>query len=1055
MEANNEVKSFVAENLDIKEDKSQIVPVSQQVGTILKYDFKDEELEEKEENKTDTEIDNFVHELDMRFKSIHKNSFLAKLKNNNTSTEIKKGANENPDVKSELKAVDDMKIFSSKKIYKCELCTKPPYSKFSALEQHKIKVHGIWSQTNNLIEKNLGPNLMESIVEASTLFENQDITSESSEENLRTAKNEDNDEITDLGNHPEKNIDILDLTDEDDENEDVLSESSDWNLRTTKNDEITDFENQPEKTTEYTLDLADDLKHQNNPEDKTKLVSESNENNLKIIDDEDNNINQGNQETVENQTEKIMNNLNLENDFLGNQEAADENLPENTDDRFDLKNDDNHGNQEPGENRDEFRDTLENQEADENQPETTTSDNLEISSDNEIENEELQITPLSETDLTSITRLSETDLSSSDDEDQVSYPFQTELKDDSLGNQDIEENQYEKTNDKVEFTNDNLGNQEVLGTNHLTKTSDKLDLAADDNLGNQVTKKNQLQKTEDKQELEDDNLENEENQFEKTNDIVLELEDDNLGNQETEESHPEKTDEKPEWAANDNLKNEEKQPEKTDNQLELEASGDDTLENQLEKINDPQELPADSNLENEQKQPEQTDNQPDDMTLEAEVTAESQLEKTNDKQELQNDNLEYQENNGNQPEKNDDKLEVEVDDTLETDVNNPEKTNDKLDLAVDDTLENEETLENQSEKTNDKLNPELYDNLDEIAEKSFDMKKTDFKSKQVIEENLENITEYKVLEYKSKIVPKAMDIDVILDDNLPSKLSQNGNVNVTDIVLEKKNIVEDSFEVNNLEDFINLKNDSKNDTPEDFIDYNTVTMEKNSSTNNHEDEITKSNNIRATEKGRENTKSAVNADDANTNDLPIIIPSDHSNSKEIISKKRKLKLENEKSCPSCEGVFTDFQDLKNHISISHDIDMNDINFCNTCEQIFLDKKTHQRHQCEILIFDDEEIQPQPNKKFRLEKSTTRTKVKFEILHGPFKGSYQTIVPKNVHRITLGDAKSYQPNVQTNANYRYYVKTKDDEDEEGVLWQEFIEDSEILPIFKGKIVIRCS
>ena len=135
--------------------------------------------------------------------------------------------------------------------------------------------------------------------------------------------------------------------------------------------------------------------------------------------------------------------------------------------------------------------------------------------------------------------------------------------------------------------------------------------------------------------------------------------------------------------------------------------------------------------------------------------------------------------------------------------------------------------------------------------------------------------------------------------------------------------------------------------------------------------------------------------------------------------------------------------------------MNDINFCNTCEQIFLDKKTHQRHQCEILIFDDEEIQPQPNKKFRLEKSTTRTKVKFEILHGPFKGSYQTIVPKNVHRITLGDAKSYQPNVQHNANYRYYVKTKDDEDEEGVLWQEFIEDSEILPIFKEKIVIRCS
>merc|ERR1712080_195810 len=120
-------------------------------------------------------------------------------------------------------------------------------------------------------------------------------------------------------------------------------------------------------------------------------------------------------------------------------------------------------------------------------------------------------------------------------------------------------------------------------------------------------------------------------------------------------------------------------------------------------------------------------------------------------------------------------------------------------MGADEDLRNQETGEKQPEKTNDKQ--KLADNkIDEIAEKSLYMEKTDFEPKEIIGENVKKITKSnnEISEYKSKPIQEAMDIDVILDDNLLSKPNQNGNVN--EILLEKENIVENSFEENTPED---------------------------------------------------------------------------------------------------------------------------------------------------------------------------------------------------------------------------------------------------------------
>ena len=117
-----------------------------------------EKMDTNKDKDPAKEIDDFVNDIEMKFRNIQEKSILSRIKNTQ--------ANEDPNGKSEIKT-------SNLKPFKCELCKKAPYSKFSALQQHKKKVHGILLQSKNLA---INDSIMESI-EAPSSLDNQDKSS--------------------------------------------------------------------------------------------------------------------------------------------------------------------------------------------------------------------------------------------------------------------------------------------------------------------------------------------------------------------------------------------------------------------------------------------------------------------------------------------------------------------------------------------------------------------------------------------------------------------------------------------------------------------------------------------------------------------------------------------------------------------------------------------------------------------------------------------------------------------------------------------------------------
>lgn len=84
-----------------------------------------------------------------------------------------------------------------------------------------------------------------------------------------------------------------------------------------------------------------------------------------------------------------------------------------------------------------------------------------------------------------------------------------------------------------------------------------------------------------------------------------------------------------------------------------------------------------------------------------------------------------------------------------------------------------------------------------------------------------------------------------------------------------------------------------------------------------------------------------------------------------------------------------------------------------------------------------------------------TNVKFILDDPRNKGSYEIPIPKNVKRITLGDLKKHQPFRLPKLKYNYFVKSKGDEDDKnGILWKQIIQDSVRVSSFDGKIVVKC-
>lgn len=81
-----------------------------------------------------------------------------------------------------------------------------------------------------------------------------------------------------------------------------------------------------------------------------------------------------------------------------------------------------------------------------------------------------------------------------------------------------------------------------------------------------------------------------------------------------------------------------------------------------------------------------------------------------------------------------------------------------------------------------------------------------------------------------------------------------------------------------------------------------------------------------------------------------------------------------------------------------------------------------------------------------------TNVKYTIDHIEYKGSYQIKLPKTISKITLGDLKKHQMYREKFKVYRYFLKTIDEDGDE--VWQEFVEDSALVPSYKNKIFIRC-
>ena len=117
-----------------------------------------EKMDTNKDKDPAKEIDDFVNDIEVKFRNIQEKSILSRIKNTQ--------ANEDPNGKSEIKT-------SNLKPFKCELCRKAPYSKFSALQQHKKKVHGIFLRSKNLA---INDSIMESI-EAPSSLENQDKSS--------------------------------------------------------------------------------------------------------------------------------------------------------------------------------------------------------------------------------------------------------------------------------------------------------------------------------------------------------------------------------------------------------------------------------------------------------------------------------------------------------------------------------------------------------------------------------------------------------------------------------------------------------------------------------------------------------------------------------------------------------------------------------------------------------------------------------------------------------------------------------------------------------------
>ena len=155
-------------------------------------------------------------------------------------------------------------------------------------------------------------------------------------------------------------------------------------------------------------------------------------------------------------------------------------------------------------------------------------------------------------------------------------------------------------------------------------------------------------------------------------------------------------------------------------------------------------------------------------------------------------------------------------------------------------------------------------------------------------------------------------------------------------------------------------------------------------------------------------------------------------------------------CEFCEKTFLREAYLRNHININHNNSNKDIE---KTHEIFFPETTEEKSENSM---EQEDWIPEGKNVGSIDdvqdcNNTAVTKVKIIIIHQAI--DFTLNIPKESHLVKLADVKNIMPKRHVKSINKYYSKIIDEETGIG-LFEHWVDDFKILPLFENQIILKC-
>ena len=159
---------------------------------------------------------------------------------------------------------------------------------------------------------------------------------------------------------------------------------------------------------------------------------------------------------------------------------------------------------------------------------------------------------------------------------------------------------------------------------------------------------------------------------------------------------------------------------------------------------------------------------------------------------------------------------------------------------------------------------------------------------------------------------------------------------------------------------------------------------------------------------------------------------------------------NDHKCEFCEKSFLREAYLRNHININHNNSNKDIE---KTHEIFFPETTEEKSENSM---EQEDWIPEGKNVGSIDdvqdcNNTAVTKVKIIIVHQAI--DFTLNIPKESHLVKLADVKNIMPKKHVKSINKYYSKIIDEETGIG-LFEHWVDDFKILPLFENQIILKC-